>query len=269
MLSGKRILVTGLVTTDSIAFAVAERAQLHGAEVLLTAFPRDRQQAEEAAALLPKEAPIYDLDATDPDQIESLVSLLKGRYDYVDGALHSIAFAPRDALSGSFIGAAPSGLGLAFQTSAVSYAAIAGLIEQLHDGRPGSVVGLDFGSGGAWPVYNWMGVCKAALNSVSRYVARDLGPSGIRSNLVAAGPLHTRAAGGIPGFDRLLEAWVNGSPMPWDPSDASPVADAVSFLLSDMARAITGETINVDGGYHAMAAPVLRDASTATSATSV
>ena len=256
MLAGKRILVTGVVNSDSIAFEVAARAQLHGAEVVLTAFPRDRELAEATAELLPVEAPVFDLDATDSDQVESLTTQLSEQFDYVDGALHSIAFAPKDALSGSFVDTDTAGLDIAFQTSAVSYAVLARMVNQLHAERPGSIVGLDFGSGGAWPVYNWMGVCKAALNSVSRYVARDLGPKGIRSNLVAAGPLHTRAAGGIPGFERLLEAWESGSPIPWDPTDASPVADAVCFLLSDMARAITGETINVDGGYHAMAAPL-------------
>jgi meromycolic acid enoyl-[acyl-carrier-protein] reductase len=99
-----------------------------------------------------------------------------------------------------------------------------------------------------------MGVCKAALESVNRYVARDLGPRGVRSNLVAAGPLHTRAAAGIPEFERLTEAWAERSPMPWDPSDAGPVADTVCFLLSDLGRGVTGEIVHVDGGYHAMAA---------------
>ncbi len=256
MLDNKRILVTGVVNTESIAFAVAQAAQSLGAEVILTAFPRDRDLTKEAAKSLRFDSPIYDLDATNPDQVEALTESLRDEFDYVDGALHSIAFAPRDALSGSFVDTDTAGLDVAFQTSAVSYAVLARMVSQLHAGRPASVVGLDFGSGGAWPVYNWMGVCKAALNSVSRYVARDLGPEGIRSNLVAAGPLHTRAAGGIPGFEHLLNAWESGSPIPWDPNDARPVADAVCFLLSDMARAITGETINVDGGYHAMAAPL-------------
>ena len=122
------------------------------------------------------------------------------------------------------------------------------------DGRGGSLVGLDFDAGDrAWPIYNWMGVCKAALRSVSKYVARDLGAAGIRSNLVAAGPLSTRAALGIPNFSLLTEAWDTTSPLAWSSTDASPVADVVCFLLSDFARAITGELLHVDGGYHAMA----------------
>jgi len=257
MLSGKRILITGLVNTDSIAFAVAERAQLHGAEVLLSALPRDRELAEEAARLLPNEAPMFDLDLTSSEQVDALIDLLGDRYDHVDGALHAVAFARRDALSGRFLDVDTEGLNIAFQTSSVSFASLARVLDRLHAGRPASLVGLDFGAGGAFPVYNWMGVCKAALNSVNRYVARDLGPRGIRSNLVAAGPLHTRAANGIPGFEHLLEAWEEAAPIPWDPNDAAPVADATIFLLSDMARAITGETINVDGGFHAMAAPLV------------
>ena len=256
MLSQKRILVTGLVNSDSIAFAVAERAQLLGAEVLLTTFPRDREQTVSAAAMLPSEAPVFDLDATNSEQLGALIGKLGSEYEYIDGVLHSIAFAPRSALGGGFVDADPDGLNLAFQTSAVSFASLARLLAQLHGGRPASIVGLDFGGGGAWPVYNWMGVCKAALGSVSRYVARDLGAQGIRSNLVSAGPLATRAANGIPGFELLIDAWENGSPLDWDPSDAGPVGDAVCFLLSDMARAITGEILNVDGGYHAMAGPL-------------
>jgi enoyl-[acyl-carrier protein] reductase I len=165
-----------------------------------------------------------------------------------------VAFAPRDALAGDFVSAGPEAVQRAFATSTYSYASLAGLVRDLAPAEGGSVVGLDFDGGGAWPVYNWMGVCKTALQSVSRYVARDLGPRRIRSNLVAAGPLHTRAAGGIPDFDLLTGAWERRAPLSWNPRDAYPVADAVCFLLSDMGRAITGEILHVDGGYHAMAA---------------
>jgi enoyl-[acyl-carrier protein] reductase I len=256
MLAGKRLLISGLVTSDSIAFAVAERAQLLGADVVLTVFPRDRERALTAAAQLPRAAPVHDLDVTDAGAVRDLGAALRAEGLTLDGALHAVAFAPRDALSGDLLEASTESVGLAFQTSAVSYAALARLLADLHDGRPAAIVGLDFDAAGAWPVYNWMGVCKAALESVSRYVARDLGPRGIRSNLVAAGPLTTRAAGGIGGFDALLSAWEHGAPLRWDPADAGPVADAVCFLLSDLARAITGEILHVDGGYHAMAAPL-------------
>ena len=165
-----------------------------------------------------------------------------------------MAFAPRPALAGEFLDADADSVQRAFATSTYSYAALARVLARLAPEGGGSLVGLDFDAAGAWPVYNWMGVCKSALESASRYVARDLGARRIRSNLVAAGPLHTRAADGIPEFERLTGAWEARSPMGWDPTDNEPVADATCFLLSDMARMITGEILHVDGGYHAMAA---------------
>ena len=253
MLADKRLIITGLATTDSIAFAVAERAQLLGAEVLLTAFPRDRALTQDAARHLPRAVEVVDLDATSADDVVALAADLRERWGTVDGILHAIAFAPRDALAGDFFAARAEGVNLAFQTSAFSYASLGSVLAELAPPGGGSLVGLDFDAGGAWPVYNWMGVCKAALESVNRYVARDLGPRHVRANLVAAGPLHTRAAGGIPDFDRLLEAWESRSPITWDARDPGPVADVVCFLLSDLARAVTGEILHVDGGYHAMA----------------
>lgn len=256
MLTGRRILITGVVNADSIAFATAKRAQELGADVLLTALPRDRQKCEEASRHLPRMAGVLPLDATRPEDYEVLEDELRARWGGVDGALHAVAFAPRDALSGDFLAARPEGVNLAFQTSAMSYAHLGRLVANLAPPQGGSLVGLDFDAGGAWPVYNWMGVCKAALESVNRYLARDLGPRSIRSNLIAAGPLRTRAASGIPGFDQLEQAWESTAPLKWDLSDAAPVADAACFLLSDMARAITGEILHVDGGHHAMAAPL-------------
>jgi enoyl ACP reductase len=253
MLPGKRLIITGIVTTDSIAYAVAERAQRSGAEVLLTAFPRDRALTQAAADRLPEPVDVVDLDITQPDQVQRLTAELRDRWGTVDGALHAIAFAPRDALAGDFLAAGVAGAELAFRTSAFSYATLGGILQQLAPPEGGALVGLDFDAAGAWPVYNWMGVCKAALESVNRYLARDLGPQRIRANLVAAGPLHTRAAGGIPAFQRLLDLWEAQSPMAWDAGDPAPVADAVCFLLSDLARAVTGEILHVDGGYHAMA----------------
>ncbi len=266
MLAGKRLIITGVVTPGSIACCVAERAQRLGAEVMLTAFPRDRSLTEAAAAGLPGAVEIVDLDITRDEDLARLIERVRGAWGVLDGALHAIAFAPRDALGGDFLAARPESVSLAFQTSAYSYAALGRVLTALAPPEGGSLVGLDFDAGGAWPVYNWMGVCKAALESASRYVARDLGPRNIRSNLVAAGPLHTRAAGGIGGFDRLLEAWETRAPMAWDPSDPGPVADAACFLLSDLARAITGEILHVDGGYHAMAGALRAGAANAPTA---
>ncbi len=254
MLVDKRLIITGVVTTDSIAFTTAERAQLAGAELLLTAFPRDRARTEAAARQLPQPAEVVDLDVTQPDDVQRLADHVRRRWGNLDGALHAIAFAPRDALANDFLAASPEGVNLAFQTSAYSYATLGRLLRELAPPTGGALVGLDFDAGRAWPVYNWMGVCKAALEAVNRYLARDLGPYGIRTNLIAAGPLHTRAAGGIDGFTRLLDAWDTQAPLAWNPYDPEPVADTACFLLSDLARATTGEILHVDGGYHAMAA---------------
>jgi enoyl ACP reductase len=251
MLQGKKFVITGVVTTDSIAFATARRALELGAEVVLTAPDRDRERADDAAVALGCE--LQTLDVNDPEAWAALEDVIRDRWRCLDGALHAVAYAPADALDGDFFAAKRDSLTVAFHTSATSFAALAGLVARLAPAGGGSVVGLDFDADAAWPTYNWMGVCKAALEATSRYVARDLGSQRIRSNLIAAGPLETRAALGIPGFSRLLEAWAGQSPIAWDSTDPGPVADTACFLLSDLARAITGEIIHVDGGFHAMA----------------
>jgi len=253
MLEGKRLLISGVVNRESISWAVADRALAEGASVVLSAFPRDIDLTRQAAEGLSGDADVVGADLTNPADVAALGAAVSERLGGLDGALHAIAFAPREALAGDFLSAGASAVELAFRTSAYSYALLAGLLRDLAPPQGGSIVGLDFDAAGAWPVYNWMGVCKAALESVSRYVARDLGPRGIRSNLVAAGPLHTRAAGGIPEFERLLEAWETTSPIAWDPVDTAPVAEMTCVLLSDLARSVTGEVLHVDGGYHAMA----------------
>lgn len=254
ILTGKRLLVTGVVTTDSIAFATADTARRLGAEVVLTGFARDRERTEAAAAELGSSVDVLELDVSRPEQFGQVADELRRRWGHLDGALHAVAFAPRPALGGAFLDADEASVATAFGVSTFSYASLAALLSELAPPGGGSIVGLDFDASGAWPVYNWMGVCKAGLESVSRYVARDLGPRGIRSNLVAAGPLRTRAAGGIPDFERLIGAWDARAPMAWDPLDARPVADATCFLLSDLSRGVTGEILHVDGGFHAMAA---------------
>lgn len=253
MLNDKRLMITGVVNDDSIAFAAAEKAIESGAEVMLTAFPKDRQLTENAARQLPRPVEIFDLDLTEPDDALALGDEIRNKWDGLDGALHAVAFAPRDALAGDFLEARAEGVNLAFQTSAFSYATLGRLLKDLAPPDGGSLIGLDFDAAGAWPVYNWMGVCKAALESVNRYLARDLGSCRIRANLIAAGPLNTRAANGIPAFETLLDAWESRSPIFWDADDPGPVADTACFLFSDLSRAITGEILHVDGGYHAMA----------------
>jgi len=252
LLEGKRLLVTGVLTRGSIAYTVAERAQQEGAEVVLTGFGRTRRMTERAAARLPDPPSVLELDVNSPSDLEALASSL----DRVDGVLHAIAFAPGDALGGNFMSAPPESAELAFRTSAYSFKALAGALAPLMGDNGGSFVGMDFDASVAWPVYDWMGVAKAALESVSRYLARDLGASGVRVNLVSAGPVETPAAEGIPGFDKLAAMWGKQAPLGWDTSDPAPVADAVCFLLSDLSRGITGEIVHVDGGFHAMGAPL-------------
>jgi meromycolic acid enoyl-[acyl-carrier-protein] reductase len=252
LLAGKRLLVTGVARPDSIAFAVADRAQRAGAEVALAVFPRDLEAVGQLASTLPRPpAVIAAVDATDPEQLGGLEDRLRETWGRVDGALHAIAFAPAVALQG-ILDVPSSAVELALRTSTHSYAALGQLVADLAPASGASLVGLDFDSSRAWPVYNWMGPCKAALRSLNQYLARDLGPRGVRTNLVAAGPLRTRAASGIPDFEVLLDAWERRAALPWDPTDARPVADAVCFLLSDLARAITGEILHVDGGAHAI-----------------
>jgi enoyl-[acyl-carrier protein] reductase I len=254
ILSGKRLLITGVITKDSIAFHAAEQAQREGAEVVLTSFGRVKRMTERAAQRLPEPVDVLELDVNRDEDLGALTKTLRERWGGVDGALHAIAFAPQDALGGKFMTAPAESAMAAFQTSAFSLKSLSAAVAPLME-NGGSVVGLDFDATKAWPIYDWMGVAKAALESVSRYLARDLGPQGIRVNLVSAGPLGTVAARGIPGFESLAELWRSQAPLGWDVEDPSPVASTICWLLSDHARAISGEIIHVDGGFHAVGAP--------------
>jgi enoyl ACP reductase len=254
ILSGKRLLVTGVITKDSIAFHVAEQAQREGAEVLLTSFGRVKRMTERAAQRLPEPVDVLELDVNRTEDLEALTATLKERWGSVDGALHAIAFAPQDALGGKFMTAPAQSAADAFTTSAFSYKALAAALAPLMPAGSG-LVGLDFDASLAWPIYDWMGVAKAALESVNRYLARDLGPAGIRANLISAGPIGTVAAQGIPGFETLADLWRSQAPLGWDVADAVPVARAVCWLLSDYAHGISGEIVHVDGGFHAVGAP--------------
>ena len=261
ILAGKRLLITGVITKDSIAFHVAEQAQREGAEVVLTSFGRVRRMTERAAQRLPRPVDVLELDVNRAEDLSALAGRLGERWESVDGVLHAIAFAPEDALGGRFLETPPESAASAFLTSAFSLKELAVALRPML--RPGSsIVGLDFDARVAWPIYDWMGVAKAALESVCRYLARDLGGEGVRVNLVAAGPLGTVAARGIPGFEQLAKLWQAQAPLGWDPDDPGAVAGAVCFLLSDYARAISGEILHADGGFHALGAPADPDAIT-------
>jgi meromycolic acid enoyl-[acyl-carrier-protein] reductase len=252
MLDGKKLLITGVVNRESIAYEVARQAQEAGAEIVLTSFGRVRRMTERSAAKLPTPPDVLELDVNRPEDLKAVADELGERWGRVDGVLHAIAFAPEDALGGNFLQTPPESAETAFRTSAYSFKALAVALAELYPAEGASLVGMDFDAQVAWPVYDWMGVAKAALEATSRYLARDLGPRGVRVNLVSAGPLGTLAARGIPGFGDLATAWERQAPLGWDTEDVAPVASAVLFLLSDMARAITGEVLHVDGGFHAM-----------------
>ena len=254
ILAGKRLLVTGVITKDSIAFHVAQEAQREGAEIVLSSFGRVKRMTERAAQRLPEPVDVLELDVNKREDLEALTATLRERWGEVDGALHAIAFAPQDALGGKFMTAPSESAQQAFATSAYSYQALAVALLPLMP-RGSALVGLDFDATRAWPIYDWMGVAKAALESVNRYLARDLGPAGVRANLVSAGPVGTVAAQGIPGFEQLAELWRRQAPLGWDVADATPVAKAVCWLLSDYAQGISGEIVHVDGGFHAIGAP--------------
>jgi enoyl-[acyl-carrier protein] reductase I len=252
LLENKRLLITGVLTPQSIAFAAAQACQEHGAQIVLSNFGRAVGLTEKVAKRLPDPPDVLELDANDPEQIEAVRVELESRWGSLDGFLHAIAFAPQDALGGNFLNTPWESVSTAIQTSAFSFKAIAAGLSPLMEGRGASIVTLGFDARVAWPIYDWMGVAKAGLESVTRYLARDLGPKGIRVNTVAAGPLKTMAGKGIPGFEQIADVWARRAPLGWDITDPTPVGRAIAFLFSDLSAGITGELIHVDGGFHAM-----------------
>ena len=251
LLDGKKILVTGILTEGSIAFHVARIAQEQGADVVLTSFGRQFRLTEAIARRLPREAPVVQLDVTADDDLAALADRVREHTDHLDGVVHSIGFAPQSVLGDKFLTAPWPDVATALQVSAFSLKSLAVAALPLL-GSGASIVGLTFDARYAWPVYDWMGVAKAAFESTSRYLARDLGPKGIRVNLVSAGPIKTTAAKSIPGFESIESGWSDRSPLGWDVTDAEPTARAVAALLSDWFPATTGEIVHVDGGAHAM-----------------
>jgi enoyl-[acyl-carrier protein] reductase I len=253
ILEGKKILITGVLTEASIAYSAARIAQEQGAEVILSSFGRMLAITEKMASRLPEKAEVIELDATDPDHLAKLSERVGEHFDSLDGIVHAIAFAPQSALGGNFMQTEWSDVSNAVEVSAYSLKSItAALQDKLN--KPSSVVGLTFDASLSWPVYDWMGVAKAAFESTSRYLARYMGPEGVRVNLVSAGPLRTTAAKGIPGFATMEELWTDRAPLGWDLTDTEPAAKAIIALLSDFFPATTGEIVHVDGGLHSTGA---------------
>jgi len=252
LLDGKKILVTGVLMDSSIAFHVAKFAQQEGAEVVLTSFGRTMKITQTIAKRLPKLPPVIELDASKAEDFDLLSERVREHVDGLDGVLHSIGFAPQTCLGeGAFLTAPWEDVATTIQVSAYSLKSLATAVLPLL-GPGSSIVGMDFDNRQAWPAYDWMGVAKSTLESVTRYLARDLGPKGIRVNLVAAGPVRTMAAKSIPGFSAFEDAWDGRAPLGWDVNDPVPVAKTVCALLSDWLPVTTGSMVWADGGFHAI-----------------
>jgi enoyl-[acyl-carrier protein] reductase I len=253
LLEGKAVLVTGVLTEASIAFRVAETAQREGATVVLSGAGRSLSLTTRIAKRLPQPAPVVPLDVTSEDELAGLADSVRTHVDRLDGVLHAIGYAPPTTLGGGFFDAPWSDVSTAVQISTYSLVALARAALPLMP-PGGSIVGLDFDATRAWPAYDWMGVAKAGLESAARYLARELGPKGVRVNLVAAGPLRTMAAKSIPGFDGFEQVWKERAPLGWDVADTTPAARACVALLSEWFPATTGSVVHVDGGVHAVGA---------------
>ncbi|MEU9932809.1 enoyl-ACP reductase FabI [Streptomyces anulatus] len=252
ILDGKRILITGVLMESSIAFHAAKVAQEQGAEVILTAFPRPTL-TERIARKLPKPAKVIELDVTNQEHLDRLAGLVREELGSLDGVVHSIGFAPQDALGGNFLNTPFESVATAMHVSAFSLKSLAMACKPLMS-EGGSIVGLTFDAQYAWPQYDWMGPAKAALEATSRYLARDLGKDGLRCNLISAGPLRSMAAKSIPGFEELADVWNNRAPLAWDMNDPEPAGRGIVALLSDFFPRTTGEIIHVDSGVHMMGA---------------
>jgi enoyl-[acyl-carrier protein] reductase I len=259
LLDGKKLLITGVLTDDSIAFSVARVAQEAGAEVVLTGVGRGLRLTERVARRLPSTPDVLELDVNNPEHIEAVSAEVMRRWGKVDGVVHAIGFMPDDALGGNFLNTPWESVAFGFQTSAFSLKALAvGLLEPMKAAGSASVVSLTFDGRFAWPIYDWMGVAKAGLEATTRYLARDLGEFGIRVNTVSAGPIRTMAGKSIPGFDQIADTWLKRAPLGWNMTDATAVGQMCCFLLSDWSAMTSGELIHVDGGYHAMGTDIRR-----------
>ena len=259
ILQDKRVVVTGVLTPKSIAFAIAAACQRAGAQTVLTSFGRAMSLTQRSANRLDPVPEVFEMDVTREDQVRAVAARVNERWGGVDAVVHAVGFAPEDCLGGGFLDAPWTSVATAFEVSSYSLRTLAAAFVPLMPETGGSVVALTFDASVAWPSYDWMGPAKAALESIVRYAARDLGPRHVRVNALSAGPLETIAAKSIPGFSTIKGAWQRQAPLGWDTQDNGPVADACLFLLSDLSRGVTGEVLHVDGGFHSQGAPATAD----------
>jgi enoyl-[acyl-carrier protein] reductase I len=253
LLEGKRLLVTGVLTEASLASAVVRTALGQGAEVLLTSpVCRAYRVTSRVAPRLGVDAEVLELDVELADDLAGLPAAVRDAgWDRVDGVLHAIAYLPEADRSGGFAAASWDVVAPTVQTAAWSLAAVVNAARPLL-GRGSSVVGLTLDPSRARPGVDWLPVARAALAATCRQLALELGPDGVRVNLVAAGPARTMLSRAVPETDALAAAWGANAPLGWDPADATPVARTVAALLSDWLPATTGEVLHADGGRHAV-----------------
>ncbi|HVA71162.1 MAG TPA: enoyl-ACP reductase FabI [Acidimicrobiales bacterium] len=256
LLSDHRILVTGVLTDDSLAFGIARRALAEGATIALSGAGRGTSITRRTAKKLGDVGEVIELDVTSPEQITAAVSEIEARFGRLDGLVHAIGYAPPSCLGSGMFTAPYEDVATAMHVSTYSLAALVGAFRPLLQKSTAlggaSVVALDFDGSRAYPMYDWMGVMKAALESLGRYLAREVGKDKIRVNMLAAGPIRTVAAKSIPGFSLFEDSWGERAPLGWDVHDASAVADTAVALLSPLLRATTASVIHVDGGAYAM-----------------
>ncbi len=256
LLTNHRILITGVLTDDSLAFRIAERALAEGASVILTGAGRGLSLTKRTVRKLGDVGDVVELDVTEPTQVRSAVDAVSERFGRLDGLVHAIGYAPPSCLGMGMFAAPFEDVATAMHISTYSLATLVGAFRPLlqkstaHGGA--SVVSLDFDASRAYPLYDWMGVMKAGLESLGRYLAREVGTDHIRVNMVAAGPIRTVAAKSIPGFAHFEDTWGERAPLGWDVHDSSAVADTTVALLSPLMRLTTASIIHVDGGAHSM-----------------
>jgi enoyl-[acyl-carrier protein] reductase I len=254
-LAGKRVLVTGLLSNRSIAFGIAKALAREGATLAFTYQGEGvKDRVVPLAADLGSEL-VFGCDVSKDEQIQGLFAECARHWDGLDGVVHSIAFAPREALSGDFLdGISREAFRTAHEVSAYSFPALAKAAAPMMAGRRGALLTLTYlGAVRTVPNYNVMGLAKASLEASVRYTAASLGPKGIRVNAISAGPIRTLAAAGIGGFGKILSHVAEHAPLRRNVT-TDDVGNAAAFLMSDLAAGVTGEILYVDCGYHTVVA---------------
>ena len=259
-LADRKILITGVLSNRSIAYGVARACHREGATLAFTYVNDDLRERVVRIAAEFGACPLLRCDVARDEEIDAVFASLKGEWGGLDGLLHSIAYAPREALGGDYLNTlSREAFAVAHDISSYSFAALAKGARPLMAGRAGSLVTLSYlGAVRSVPNYNVMGLAKASLEANVRYLAACLGPEGIRANGVSAGPIKTLAAAGIGNFGKLLSRFETAAPLHRNVT-IDEVGNVAAFLFSDLASAITGEVIYADNGYSTVAVSAAED----------